>query len=418
MAAIRDEWWKAFGDPALDAMVARAIAGNSDLAIAAGRVAEARAQYGIVRSQQLPSLGAGAGGQRERFVNPFGQPAEQTAGQAQLQAAYEVDLFGRLASGTAAARAALLASEAARETVRLAIISSAVSGYIQLRALDARLEVLRQTLAARTDSLRIARRRAEAGYATNLELRQSEAEARATEQLIPTTELAIRRQEDALSLLLGESPRAIERGAPLDRLAPPPPPESLPAALLRQRPDIAQAEQQMIAVDHSLDAARAAFMPQVQLSASGGYVASTLLTDPIGIFSLGGSVLAPLFAGGRLRAQADAAAARRDQAAFGYQRAALAAFRDVEDALAAVRRTAEQEQVVVAQRDALSGALRLATNRYRAGYSPYLDQLDAQRGLLGAELALVQAHADRLSAYVSLCQSLGGGWSAERLASR
>jgi outer membrane protein TolC len=185
--------------------------------------------------------------------------------------------------------------------------------------------------------------------------------------------------------------------------------------LLRSRPDIAQAEQQMIAADRSLDAARAAFMPDIRLSAAGGYVASTLIPDPVRIFSLGGSILAPLFEGGALRAQADAAAARRDQAAYGYRRTALAAFRDVEDALAAIQRSAEQEKALAGQRDALAIALRLATNRYLAGYASYLDKLDAQRGLLAAELQLVQAHADTLTAQVALYQSLGGGWSNDGL---
>jgi outer membrane protein TolC len=189
----------------------------------------------------------------------------------------------------------------------------------------------------------------------------------------------------------------------------------LPAALLRGRPDIAQAEQQLVAADRSLDSARAAFMPDIRLSAVGGYVASTLIPDPVRIFSLGGSVLAPLFEGGALRAQADVAAARRDQAAFAYRRAALSAFRDVEDALATIERTAEQEKALTGQRDALSIALRLATNRYQAGYASYLDKLDAQRGLLAAELTLVQIRADRLNAEVALYQSLGGGWSKDML---
>jgi outer membrane protein TolC len=189
----------------------------------------------------------------------------------------------------------------------------------------------------------------------------------------------------------------------------------LPADLLRRRPDIAQAERTLVAADRSLDSARAAFLPNLSLTGSAGVVLSTALSNPVGVFSLGGSVLAPLFDGGRLRAQADAAAARRDQAAFGYRRAALNAFREVDDSLAGVLRTGEQETALAGQRDALAAALRNAANRYRAGYSSYLDQLDTQRGLLGAELALVQARADRLNAYVGLYQALGGGWSPAEL---
>ena len=214
-------------------------------------------------------------------------------------------------------------------------------------------------------------------------------------------------------VLLGQPPAAIERGRDLSGLATPQVPVTLPAALLRRRPDLASAEQQIVAADRSLDATRAAFMPDISLSASGGFVASSLLSgDPLSIFSLGGgSILAPIFNGGRLRAQADAAAARRDQAAFVYRRAALTAFREVEDGMAAERYLGEQERAVIAQRDALARALRNATNRYREGYSPYLEQLDAERGLLASELALLQVRGDRLQATIALFQAMGGGWS-------
>lgn len=415
-AAIAGDWWKGFGDPALGAIVDKALVNNPDIAIAAARVAEADAQFRLARSQQRPSIGGAIGGlARDRSVSPFGKPEEQSAAQPSLSASYEIDLFGRLAQATASARAALLATRATQASVRLAVAATAANGYITLIGLDARLAVLRDTLTARAESLRIARRRAETGYAPQLDLQQAEAEYRATEQLIPTVELAIRRQEDGLSILLGESPRAIERGEPLAALAIPTLDGGLPASLLRRRPDIAAAEQQLVAADHALDSARAAFLPSIRLNASAGYAVSTLLADPIGIWSLGGSILAPLFQGGRLRAQADSAAARRDQAAFAYQKTALGAFRDVEDALAAVARTSEQEQALAAQRSALAEALRLATNRYRAGYSAYLEQLDAQRGLLSAELALAQVRADRLNAVVSLYQALGGGWDASLL---
>ena len=415
-AAIDADWWQGFHDPVLTRVVAAALAHNSDIAIAAARVSEARAQFHLAHAQLLPTAGLAVGGDRERFLNAFGVGTYQTAGEAELSASYDLDLFGRLSSASAAARASLLSTQASYASIRLAVATSAASGYITLRALDARLVILRETLTARENSVHITRRRAETGYSSELERQQAEAEYQATLQLIPVAELAIKRQEDGLSLLLGENPRAIERGAALDALTPLPVPATLPAALLRGRPDIAQAEQQMIAADRSLDAARAAFMPDVRLSAAGGYVASTLIPDPVRIFSLGGSLLAPLFEGGALRAQADAATARRDQAAFGYRRTTLAAFRDVEDALAAIQRSAEQEKALAGQRDALAIALRLATNRYLAGYASYLDKLDAQRGLLAAELQLVQAHADTLNAQVALYQSLGGGWSSDTLA--
>ena len=404
-------WWRGFGDPVLTRVVEKALANNVDIAIAASRVEEARAQFRAAHGRLLPSAELGAGGQRDRFLDPFGFADTETAEQAKIGISYDLDFFGRLRNSSEAARASLLATQAARDNVTLAVASSAAAGYIDLRALDASLTVLRETVAARQDSLKVAQRRAQTGYATRLELEQAEAELRATEQLIPTTQLAITRQENGLSVLLGESPRAIERGMTLTALRSPPVPTMLPSQLLRRRPDLAQAEQQVVATDRSLDAARAAFMPSIQLGVSGGYVNSTLIPDSVGIFSLGASVLAPLYEGGRLHAQADAAAARRDQAAYAYRKTALNAFREVEDALAAVQRTSEQELVLRQERDVLARALVQATKRYLAGYSSYLEQLDAQRGLLSADLSLVQAGNSRLSATVTLFQALGGGWS-------
>lgn len=409
---IAADWWRIFGDPVLPGLVDRAVVNNSDLGIAAARVEEARAQERLSRAQLLPFVNASVAGADARALNPFGVATTNQSLQPAITASYDLDLFGRLRQANAAARAQLLASEGARDTVRLAVVASVVSGYITLRALDARLTVARETLAARGEALHIARRRAEAGYTSRLELRQAQAEYAATEQLVPQVQLAISRQENALGVLLGGNPGTIERGTALDRLITPSIPDGLPADLLRRRPDLFQAEQTLVAADHSLDSARAALLPNLSLTGSAGLILSTALHDPVGVYSLGGSILGPIFDGGRLRAQSNAAAARRDQAAFAYQKAALTAFREVDDSLAGVQRLGEQAAAVERQRTALAAGLRNATNRYRAGYSSYLDQLDTQRGLLAAELALVQARADRLTAYVQLYQAMGGGWIA------
>jgi NodT family efflux transporter outer membrane factor (OMF) lipoprotein len=411
-AASRDAWWTDFGDPVLDAIVETALANNVDLAIAAARVQEARAQYRFAGGQAGPDVALALVGGRQRSVNAFGRGLTQTYGQGQVSVSYEVDLFGRLAASTAAAREAMLASEDARDTLALSVAATAVNGYVTLRALDARLGLLRDTLQARAESLHVIRRRADTGYGSKLELHQAEADYQSTAQLIPATQLAITRQEDGLSVLLGDAPRDIHRGEALIamRLAPVPD-AGLPSALLRARPDIAQAEHQLVAADRSLDAARANFLPRIQLSAFAGHAESNVLRSGVDVFSIGGSILAPLFQRGKLRAQADAAASRRDQAAFAYRRTVLVAFREVEDALASVQRNAEQEAAIAAQRDAAAAALALAIRRYRAGYSPYLEQQDAQRVLLAGEIALIQARADRLSAIVALHQSLGGDWA-------
>jgi len=410
VAPIDRAWWQSFGDPVMTALVDKALANNTDIAIAVGRVREMQANLALARSQMLPTIDAGISGGRSRSVSPFGLPSEQNAAQPQVQAAYEVDLFGRLADQRAAARDAWFASQAARDSVRLSVAAAVASGYIALRGLDARLDVARATVAARSESLRLAKSRVGRGYSPKLELQQALAEYDATAQIVPQIELAITRTEDALSQLTGETPQTIDRGLSLDRLAVPAIPAGLPSELLRRRPDVAQAEFQLAASDKNLAAARKRFLPQVRLSAAAGAAFSTLLKDPITIWSIGGSILAPIFEGGRLTAQAEAAGAQRDQAAFAYRRVALTAFHEVEDALAGAKRLDEQAAYARSQQDALAEGLRLATNRYREGYSPYLEQLDAQRGLLGAQLSLIQLRADALTARVQLFQAMGGGW--------
>lgn len=410
-APVQRDWWRSFGDPALVDLVDKALANNSDIGLAAARVREARANLSLARAQTLPTIDAAISGGRSRSVNPFGQPVEQNFAQPQLQIAYEVDLFGRLADQKSAARDLYFASEAAHDAAELSVAAAVAGNYIVLRGLDARLAVARETVAARSESLRIAKSRVGLGYSPKLELQQAQAEYDATAQIVPQIELAIARTEDALSLLVGDTPRAIGRGEALDRLTAPPVPGDLPSDLLRRRPDVAQAEYQLAASDKNLSAARKRFLPQVRLNSAAGAAFSTLLADPISIWSIGGSILAPIFEGGRLTAQAEAAGAQRDQAAFAYRRTALTAFREVEDALAAVQLIDRQLLLAQSQRDALAEGLRLATNRYREGYSPYLEQLDAQRGLLGAELSLIQLRADALAARVQLFQAMGGGWT-------
>jgi multidrug efflux system outer membrane protein len=405
-------WWDAFGDPALTRAVATALANNTDIYLAAARVEEAQGEFHLASAQLLPNVTAQGGGGRERSVNAgFGVPELQNAGQATVALSYDLDLFGQLATARDAAYARLLSSGDARDGVRLAIAASTAGGYITLAALDARLVVLRETLAQRANSLNVIRRRTEAGYATQLDLAQAEAEYRAAAQLIPAAELAIAHQENGLSVLFGSAPREVQRGRELYAVVVPEIPAAVPSTLLRRRPDIAAAENQLVAADATLDSARAAFMPSIRLSASGGVAASTLFNpSTIWIWALGAAFSSPIFDSGRLQAQQETAAARRDQAAYAYKNTALTAFREVEDGLASVRLLDEQEKALVAQRDALAHALKLATRRYRAGYSPYLDQLDAERSLLSAELSLVQSRADRLSSAVDLYRALGGGW--------
>lgn len=409
-APLEAQWWRRFGDPALARLVEAALANNPDVAIAGARAREARAQERLARSQLLPNLNLGAGATYNRSVGPLGSASESFGGQPVFQASYEVDLFGRIGNLVAAARQSTAAAEAGREATTLSVAAATASGYVTLLGLDARLNVVQATLASRGEALRLARSRAEVGYTSQLELSQAQAEYEATALIVPQVQLAITRQENALSQLIGVSPQAIGRGEALTVLQQPPVPEGLPSELLRRRPDIAQAEFTLAASDATLTSTRAQFLPQITLTGSAGVALSTALADPIRLWSIGTSILAPIFNGGRIRAQVETAEARRDQAAFAYQRTVLTAFREVEDNLAATQRLGEQRARLEAQRRAVAEALRHATNRYQAGYSSYLEQLDAQRALLTVDLSLVQAEADQLNAYVALYQAMGGGW--------
>jgi len=407
-APVEAQWWQAFGDPQLSALVEKARANNPDVQIAAARVEEARATERGSRGLLLPSLGLGVDGAARREVSPFGQGLNSVAAQPAFRASYELDLFGKNAARVDAASANVAASEASEEAARLAVAAATATGYITLLALDARLVVLDETVAARQQALKFARDRAEVGYTSQLELRQAEAEYQAAVQLVPQLKAQIARQENALAVLTGELPGAIARGGTLDALRQPAAPATLPAELLRRRPDIAAAEYRIAAADAQMRAARAQFMPSINLGASAGLAISDLLADPISLWSLGGSILAPIFQGGRLTAQLDGATAQRDQAAWAYRSAALNAFREVEDRMAVLANLTEQETSLRAQRVAVADALRHASNRYRAGYTAYIEQVDAQRALLGVDLSLIQTKADELTTLVGLYQAVGG----------
>lgn len=410
-AAVQAAWWESFGDPALNRLVVDALAHNDDIAMAAARVEQARASLGMARGARSVQVAADGDGGRSRIIDPFGRAEDQWAGEGTLGASFDLDLFGRLKATERAARAQLLATQYARDTVRLAVTSAVAGAYIRLQVQDARLAILRQTLASREASLRLVRRRFEAGYGGALDLAQADAEYQATARAIPATQITIASLEDSLSVLTGHPPGSIARGADLAALHLPEVPQQLPSRLLRRRPDLAAAEEQVVAADHALDAARAAIMPDIDLGASVGGAGSTIIpVNPVSLFSLGGSVLAPVFTGGRLQAQAQGAAARRDEAAFAYRRAVLDAFREVEDGLASIDRLAAGELATAREKAALGRAEMLAEHRYREGYSPYLEQLDAERSLLASDLALAETHGDRLLATVSLFEALGGGW--------
>jgi NodT family efflux transporter outer membrane factor (OMF) lipoprotein len=416
-AAVEQEWWRAFGDPALDALVAQALAHNGDLRTAQSRLQEYRARIRVARAAQEPSVSISAGQSRARVIDPFGRPAETTTISGNVQAAYELDPFGRLEAATQAARFDYAAQQAALEAVALSVAANTASGYLNLRGLDAQLALARQTLKSRRQSLELARRQFEVGYSSRLELSQAEAEYRSTAAVVPQLERSITQQENALSQLAGANPGLVARGAELSALRPPAIAPGLPSELLRRRPDIAQAEAALAAADASLAAARDQMLPSLRLTASLGTAAHNL-PDLLGsgtmLWSVGGSVLAPLFDAGRLRAQAEISASTRDRAVFAYEAVARNAFAETENGLSAVLRLREQLEQAEARSVATAETLRIAHNRYRNGYSSYLEELDAQRNNFNAETNVLQLRASWLAAHVDLYRALGGGWRLGR----
>lgn len=407
-APVEQDWWTAFNDAELSRLVELARSNNPDVQIAISRIKEARATEQAARGFLLPSIGVGGEAGLQREVSAFGRGQNLVAAQPAFQASYEVDLFAKNAARVDAAEASVAASVASAEAARLSVTAATATGYITLLALDKRLEVLEATLEARTQALKFARDRADVGYTSQLELRQAEAEYQATAQLVPQLKTQIARQENALAVLTGTLPGTIRRGGTLGDLRQPLPPATLPSELLRRRPDVAAAEYRIAAAASKMRVARADFMPAINLGVKAGVALSDLLADPIAIWSLGGSILAPIFQGGRLEAQLDLATAQRDQAAWAYRSTVLEAFREVEDRMALFANLKEQETALEAQQTAVADALRHARNRYRAGYTPYIEQVDAQRALLGVELSLVQVRADELTTLIGLYQAAGG----------
>lgn len=410
-AGVDADWWKAFGDPTLDELVQRALSNNADVYRAAATVAEARAHLRGARANQGPEIDlTGLGGYTKQLE--VTGPITTWGAEPAITIAYDFDLFGQLRSATAAAKAQLLSTKASRDAVALATASTTASAYIDLLGLDEQLRIARETVAARGDELRIQTRLAGAGYSSQLELRQAEAEYKDAQGLVPTLELAVSEEEDALSVLLGIAPAAVQREtSTLARLETPVIPAVLPSDLLRRRPDIHAAEEAVVAADRSLDSARAAMLPQFSLTGSVGGAFATVLPTPASFYLIGVSALAPLLDSGRRHANADVAAAQRDEAAFAYRSAALRSFQEVEDALASIRRLDERRKLLSAEVEANAAVLRVATERYKAGYAPYINQIDAQRSLLSSELTLAQVQTDRLAAFVTLYQAMGGGWS-------
>jgi multidrug efflux system outer membrane protein len=420
------EWWRGYQDPALDAMIQEALSHNADLRLAVARVDEARAGLGAARADQWPGISANGSASRNRaseagaLAVPGADPIYNNV-RATLDASYEIDFWGKYRRATEAARAELLATQFNRDAVRLALIAEVSQGYFNLRALDAQVAITERTVSTRLDSLALQRRRFAAGVASELDLRQVEADAAAAQALLPVLETQLARQETALSVLLGRSPRemvgsAPERGAAIEALTVPPAvPAGLPSDLLEHRPDLQQAEQQLIAANARIGQAKAAYFPSITLTGLLGGE-STKLADlfsaPARMWQVSGSAAQTVFDAGRTGSRVKAAKARERQALAQYQSAIQNAFRDTLDALVAQRKARETLDAEQARVAALQHALDLARLRYQNGVSSQLDVLDAERGLLAAELNRVEAQRAQLAATADLFKALGGGWES------
>lgn len=406
-------WWRNFHDSQLNRYVDQALRHNSDVLIARERVNEYQARVYAADSALFPELDAGISGTRARSQSAAtGLPIYSTLYKGNLTASYNVDIWGASRSASRAADASLEAQKAAAAAADLTVATNVASGYLTLLSLDAQLQVTQSTLAAREDALKLARRQYETGYTSRLELMQSDSELRSTRAQIPVLQHQISQQENALSVLLGNNPGAVNRGE-FATLTPLKVPSQLPSSLLNRRPDIVQAQRQLVAADATLAASQAKLLPSINLTATGSMQDNTLpglLDNPLRLWSIGGSILAPLLNRQALNAHVDVSMSQRNQALYTYEKTVRNAFKEVNDSLDAITRLGEQLAELAGQVDVAQETLRIAQNRYHNGYSSYLDVLDAQRTLFSAQLSAVQVKNNLLLAQVDLYRALGGGW--------
>jgi multidrug efflux system outer membrane protein len=410
-------WFDLFKDPTLRALIDESLRNGYDARIAAARVEEARARYGIAGSQRFPTIGYTAA-YEYGHTSTFATPSDVTGGiiVANVNVGWEADLWGRIRRLNEAARADYLATEEARRGVLLSLIAETAAAYFDLRELDAELDIARRNTAAFQSTADLFRRRAEGGTASGLDTARAEALLATESAQIPLLERAIVAKENQLNLLLGRVPGPIPRGAALEaQPLPPSVPAGLPSALLLRRPDIRQAEQELIAANADIGVAEAAFYPTLSLTGLlGGQ--STELRSLLGAghaWSISAGLLGPIFNAGRLRNQRRVAVAQFEEARAAYERSVTAALGEVSTDLVSNEKLADAEtfraRAVAQDRD----AVHLATLRYESGFSAYFEVLDAQEQLLAAETSLAQVRRDRLEALVDLYRALGGGWQAQ-----
>lgn len=419
-------WWKGFADPVLDALLEEAARNNQDLALATARLAEARASLAQTNANLYPTVDLNAGVSRRRAsenaasFSPGSQPVSEDR-QLGLTASYEFDFWGRYARADEAARARLLAQSASRGSVLTTLYANVAQSYFALRALDTQTLLAEQTLGTRQESLRLQKRRFDAGVVGELDLRQAEAEAASVQATLLQLRQSRSSAESALAVLLGRQPADIvrpvlSRGLDLSTLyAAQAVPANLPSDLLAARPDIVSAEQNLMAAHADIGQARAAYFPSLSLTANVGQQSKELSTlfDPASLFwNAVGNLTQPIFRAGAIDALVSAANARQQQAVAQYTQTVQNAFKDVHDAMNNVDSGRQIADTTGLRIQALRETQRLAELRYKAGYSGYLDLLNAQRDLMQAESGLIDVQRNQLSAVVGLYKAMGGGWDA------
>jgi outer membrane protein, multidrug efflux system len=415
-ASLGDEkWWTVFQDPQLQGLIHEALSQNYDVRIAAARVLQAQAVLGITRADQFPTITGGASTSNERLAATRITPAFETSpSQVNLSLFWELDFWGKFRRATEAARASLLATEWGQKAVISSLVSNVASAYFQLLELDSEMEISRSALASRTESLRLTEVRAKGGVTSMLDVRQSEQLVYTASAAIPDLERRIEQQENLISILLGKNPAPVTRGKPLvENAILPIVPTGLPSSLLARRPDIQSSEQQLIAANARIGVAKAAYFPQITLTAVGGYQSSALtdlFTGPAGLWSFGGQLVQPIFTGGKIRSNVRLTEAQQQEAALIYQQSIQLAFREVSDSLVAYGKNQEFRSQQELLTNSAQDATRLSDMRYRGGVTSYLEVLDSDTRYFDAQLTLAQARLNERLALVQLYNALGGGW--------
>jgi outer membrane protein, multidrug efflux system len=407
-------WWQVFQDPQLQELIRTALTQNYDLQLATERINAARAELAITRASLFPQVGGNANFGGGKAYNP---PETYNFLTLTVDAAFQLDLFGKLRRDTEAARAQLLATEDAQRTVILTLVSDVAGDYFTLLELDLELRITNDTVATQQDSVKLTNYRLDHGVATKLDVLQAQQVLDTANATIPDLERQIGQEEDAISILLGDYPHAVSRGRPLvEQPLPPEVPPGLTSSLIERRPDIREAEQNLIAANAEIGAAKAQFFPQISLTGSGGGAFgrssdfTSLMSSQVGIWSYGAQLTQPIFTGGALSGNLHLAESQHRQALIAYRQAIQQAFGDVSDALIGYEKLHEvrvRQEATVAD---LQESVRLSILRYTGGTTTYLEVLDGQRSLFEAELTLAQARGSEYQSLVQLYKALGGGW--------